>query len=70
MAEFGICPCPECRRTPSIKKMISEDMLSLDPKRYTLSCCQKTAYGMSETQVIVNWNKIAYRAEVIQPAAI
>ena len=55
MNEFGIMPCPLCRRTPSVKKLITEDWK--DPKRYVISCCQQVVYASGETPVIVAWNK-------------
>lgn len=54
MTEFCIMPCKLCGRTPTINKnleIIGED-------RYTLSHCNISANGFSETGCIVHWNKL------------
>ena len=54
MSEFGILPCCLCKRTP----MINKDITKEDEDRYTLSHCGMESKGITETQVIVNWNKL------------
>lgn len=52
--EFGILPCSQCKKTPSVNKDLSYE----DENRYTISHCGITAKGLTETQAIVNWNAI------------
>lgn len=54
MTEFCILPCAECKKTPTINK----DSNRTDDKRYTLSHCQISVHAKTETQCIVNWNKL------------
>lgn len=54
MAEFGIVPCCKCNKTPTVNK----DNNKTNELRYTVSHCGIEAHGKTETQCIVNWNKL------------
>ena len=54
MKEFCILPCHVCKKTPTINKDISIE----DENRYKISHCGMESKALTETQVIVNWNKL------------
>lgn len=60
MKEFCILPCHVCKRTPSVNKDITKE----DENRYTISHCGMESKALTETQVIVNWNKLQSNYEV------
>ena len=60
MTEFCILPC-SCGKTPTINK----NMDKTDEHRYTLQHCDTIANGNTETQCIVNWNKLHKQEEEI-----
>ncbi len=62
MTEFKQLACPYCKKQPSIRANITDKMPMDDPERYTIPCCSFTAHGISETQVIYNWNKMVLKA--------
>ncbi len=59
--EFRLQPCPVCNKQPGIRKNITDKLPTEDPQRYAIRCCIGEAYGISETQVIYNWNKTAQK---------
>lgn len=60
MKEFCISPCHVCKRTPSVNKDITKE----DENRYIISHCGMESKALTETQVIVNWNKLQSNYEV------
>ncbi len=64
--DFTKYSCPICGKSPGLHGHIldldpSEDpnrniLPKDDPERYRIQCCGVTVFGISETQVIVNWN--------------
>ena len=70
MEEFHIRQCPVCKRTPSIKRVISENTGTESKRTYVLSCCQITVSAAGETPVIVSWNKEVEKNEKKQNTAV
>lgn len=54
MNDFYILPCSMCKKTPTVIKNSDK----FNEERYTLSHCGVVANAITETQVIVNWNKL------------
>ena len=54
MKEFCILPCHVCKRTPSVNK----DTTKEDKNRYIISHCGMESKALTETEAIVNWNKL------------
>lgn len=59
MGEFGILPCIKCGKTP----VISKDISKKNEKRYAIQHCEYAVNGITETQCIVNWNKLYIKEE-------
>lgn len=59
MTEFSILPCSICNKTPSVNKNTE----ITDENRYTIGHCGIKANGNTETQCIVNWNRLQKAGE-------
>lgn len=54
MKEFCILPCHNCKKTPTIDKDLEREYDS----HYIIRHCGMEVHANTETQVIVDWNKL------------